>query len=160
VHSGVRPLLAATCAWLPASARRCRHPCTAVQHSLHTVPVWRTGCAQRAGLHSPHVTASHRSHTSPARYVLLLQAVVQETLRLHPPAPITSRCASQDITLCGILFPAGTPVHIDIMALHMDPRYWQEPARFRPKRFLKVWAAGGGAGAGAWCRAVPVVLWS
>lgn len=61
--------------------------------------------------------------------------VIQETLRLYPPAYITTRQAVNADTLNGYRIPAGTKLIVNIYGLHHHAAYWPEPARFRPERF-------------------------
>jgi len=35
--------------------------------------------------------------------------------------------------------PAGSHVHFHLPALHYNSRYWKDPYRFRPERFLEDW---------------------
>ncbi|KAF8006604.1 hypothetical protein BT93_K0799 [Corymbia citriodora subsp. variegata] len=67
-----------------------------------------------------------------------LQAIVKETLRLYPPAPLTGiREAMEDCHISGCHVPKGTRVLINIWKLQRDPRVWPEPDAFRPERFLE-----------------------
>ncbi|XP_030532700.2 dimethylnonatriene synthase-like [Rhodamnia argentea] len=67
-----------------------------------------------------------------------LQAVVKETLRLYPPAPLTGiREAMEDCRISGCHVPKGTRVLVNIWKLQRDPRVWPEPDAFRPERFLE-----------------------
>ncbi|OQU82743.1 hypothetical protein SORBI_3005G015600 [Sorghum bicolor] len=71
--------------------------------------------------------------------------VVQETLRLYPPAPFVTREALRDVTLGGLHVPSGTGVRVPIALAHRDPAAWAaggEPDGFDPGRF-----ANGVAGA-------------
>ncbi len=70
--------------------------------------------------------------------VLLLQAVLNECLRLLPSAPLTSREALEDITVGGWFIPKGTVVHVDIYGIQRDPNHFPQPEEFRPERFFKV----------------------
>ncbi|MEZ4240289.1 MAG: cytochrome P450 [Myxococcota bacterium] len=63
-------------------------------------------------------------------------AVVQEVLRLYPPAWGFGRETVRPVTLGGRTLPAGTHVVTMPWILHRDPRWWREPARFRPERWL------------------------
>lgn len=63
------------------------------------------------------------------------RAVLDESLRLYPPAWVLSRRAVGDDVLCGLDVPAGTLVVVSPWLLHRDPRRWSEPTRFDPGRF-------------------------
>ncbi|WP_280274276.1 cytochrome P450 [Nocardia wallacei] len=65
-----------------------------------------------------------------------LDAVCQETLRLHPPVPIVLRRLTEPFTLRGVTLAAGDTMGLALPLLHSDPAVWSEPERFRPERFL------------------------
>jgi cytochrome P450 len=66
----------------------------------------------------------------------LLRAVVDESLRLYPPAWVVTRTALADDVVAGVDVPAGTLVIVCTWALHRDPAVWEAPGEFRPDRFL------------------------
>ncbi|XP_010676409.3 cytochrome P450 736A117 [Beta vulgaris subsp. vulgaris] len=66
-----------------------------------------------------------------------LKAVLKETLRLHPPAPLlVFRESLKDVKIDGFDIKAGTHVFINAWEIHRDPTFWEEPEEFRPERFL------------------------
>jgi cytochrome P450 len=66
-----------------------------------------------------------------------LDAVCQETLRLHPAVPIVLRRVTAPFTLLGVPLAAGDTMGVAVPLLHSDPGVWAEPERFRPERFLE-----------------------
>ena len=64
------------------------------------------------------------------------RAVVDESLRLYPPAWVVTRQALADDVVAGVAVPAGTLVVISTWALHRHPDVWARPEEFRPERFL------------------------
>ncbi|KAD2805960.1 hypothetical protein E3N88_39337 [Mikania micrantha] len=67
-----------------------------------------------------------------------LQAIVKETLRVHPPGPLLSwaRLSTQDTHVGPHFIPAGTTAMVNMWAITHDERVWSEPNRFNPDRFL------------------------
>lgn len=66
-----------------------------------------------------------------------LQAIVMESLRLYPPAPVlVPHEAREDCTVSGYLIPKGTWIFINAWKLHKDPQVWSNPEKFSPERFL------------------------
>jgi cytochrome P450 len=63
-------------------------------------------------------------------------ACVQEALRLFPPAWILEREATVDDVVGGFEVRKGTTAFLPIYAVHRDERWWPEPLRFDPERFL------------------------
>jgi cytochrome P450 len=61
--------------------------------------------------------------------------VLQETLRLYPPAWILSRKALADDELSGFFIPQGSMVIVSPYATHRHPAFWEEPEAFDPERF-------------------------
>ncbi|HKY54960.1 MAG TPA: cytochrome P450 [Anaerolineales bacterium] len=63
-------------------------------------------------------------------------AVLEETMRLFPPVPMTVRAAFEPSEVGGIPIPKGHLVAIAIRNIHRHPEYWQNPTEFKPERFL------------------------
>jgi cytochrome P450 len=64
------------------------------------------------------------------------RAVVDESLRLFPPAWVVSRRSSRPDVLSGSAVPAGTMVIISPWLLHRRASSWSQPLDFCPQRFL------------------------
>ncbi|KAJ4720279.1 Cytochrome P450 [Melia azedarach] len=62
--------------------------------------------------------------------------VIQESLRLYPPAAFVSREALEDTQIGNIKIPKGVCLWTLIPTLHRDPEIWGEDANeFKPERF-------------------------
>ena len=62
--------------------------------------------------------------------------MVKEALRLYPPAYVIGREALADCTLGGYTIPARATIYFSPWVLHRDPRWFEEPERFRPERWI------------------------
>nr|AFK39905.1 unknown [Lotus japonicus] len=65
-----------------------------------------------------------------------LKAVIKETLRFYPPAPLIPRETMKSIIIDGYEIPAKTIVYVNVWAIHRDPEAWKDPHEFNPDRFL------------------------
>jgi cytochrome P450 len=71
------------------------------------------------------------------------KAVVQESLRLYPPTWIYGRVALGEDTLpSGTSIRAGSKLYLCPYVIHRNPRFWDEPERFDPERFMNGSARG------------------
>jgi cytochrome P450 len=64
-----------------------------------------------------------------------IRRIIDEALRLYPPAGIISRTAAQNDTLCGREVRPGDTVMIPIYALGRNHMLWEDPDSFKPDRF-------------------------
>ncbi len=69
-----------------------------------------------------------------ARQLTYLTQVLEESMRLYPPAWITDRVALEADHVAGYDIQRGTTVGIFFFGLHRNPDYWDTPAAFRPER--------------------------
>jgi len=65
-----------------------------------------------------------------------LDAVVKESMRLHPVLYAVARTVTEDVELGGHRIPAGHTVLPGIGPVHADPTQHPDPDVFRPERFL------------------------
>jgi cytochrome P450 len=65
----------------------------------------------------------------------LTRRIVDEALRLYPPAAFLSRTAMADDRLCGREVRRGDTVILPIYALHRHRLLWSDPDAFIPSRF-------------------------
>ncbi|KAL3537118.1 hypothetical protein ACH5RR_000484 [Cinchona calisaya] len=64
-----------------------------------------------------------------------LKMVIQETIRLHTPAPLIPRASRENREINGYMIPNKTQVIVNAWAIARDPEYWDEPEKFKPERF-------------------------
>ncbi len=64
------------------------------------------------------------------------RAVVQEGLRLYPPAYAIGREARAPVLLGNHRIPKGATVFMSPWVMHRDPRYYEEPEAFLPERWI------------------------
>lgn len=66
-----------------------------------------------------------------------LNAVIRESLRLYPPAiGVFLRKATQDVRIGDVDVPKGSLISLSSLVTHRDARWFPEPDRFDPERFL------------------------
>ena len=65
-----------------------------------------------------------------------LDAVLKESMRLHPVIPMVVRTLMKPATIAGIDLPAGATVGPSIVMAHQKPDNHPDPWTFRPDRFL------------------------
>ena len=63
------------------------------------------------------------------------KSIVEETLRLYPPAYNLPRQLVKDMEMEGYRLKRGSIVLTSIFALHRNPDYWPNPETFDPDRF-------------------------
>jgi cytochrome P450 len=63
-------------------------------------------------------------------------AVINETLRIRPPAPLTARVAAQPFSIGGYRVDAGTRIVVHIVAINRNADTYEHPNEFRPERFV------------------------
>jgi cytochrome P450 len=68
--------------------------------------------------------------------------VLDESMRLYPPAWVTERMALADDEIGGYHIPAGTTVIICPYTTHRHPQFWPDPETFDPERFQAGCSAG------------------
>ena len=66
-----------------------------------------------------------------------LKMVIKESFRITPLVPLlVPREASKDVKIAGYDIPKKTWIHVNIWAVHMNPRVWKDPEAFIPERFM------------------------
>lgn len=78
------------------------------------------------GRHLTHEDIPNLTHTEHA---------VIEIMRLYPPAWSIGREAAEDAQIGPYRIPKGTTVFMSPWVTHRDPRYFEDPAAFRPERW-------------------------
>ncbi|GMP95337.1 hypothetical protein CsSME_00044422 [Camellia sinensis var. sinensis] len=99
----------------PSLLQKCR------QELLQTIGTQQTNPLKESDVHS----------------LPYLQAIVKETMRLHPPVPLLLPYkARNDVELLDFTIPKDTRVLVNAWGIERDPEYWDNPTSFVPERFL------------------------
>jgi cytochrome P450 len=67
----------------------------------------------------------------------LTRRILQEAMRLYPPAWIIGRSATGPDQICGYEVPARSIVFVSPYVVHRHPGIWEDPEGFDPQRFAR-----------------------
>lgn len=65
----------------------------------------------------------------------MTKQVIEESMRLYPPAYFIDRMNFKADEFEGMCFPANTPVLFSVIEIHRGEKFWEAPLKFRPERF-------------------------
>ncbi|OHT45936.1 cytochrome P450 [Flavobacterium tructae] len=82
------------------------------------------------------IEAQTENVTEQLQKMTYLNAVINEAMRLYPPAWITDRQNVEDDTIGAYHLKKGTLIGVSFYELHRNPKYWENPEEFIPERFL------------------------
>ncbi|GFS86374.1 cytochrome P450 3A21 [Nephila pilipes] len=108
---------------------------TFVAHCLATNPEWQEKLIKE-------VDEAFRKHGEMSydavRDMKVLDAIISETLRMHPPVVSGERTAVEEYKLgdTGIVVEKGMRVLFLPYAMHFDPEFFPDPETFNPERFM------------------------
>ncbi|KAL8257089.1 hypothetical protein R6Q59_029130 [Mikania micrantha] len=84
-----------------------------------------------------HVGRDRLVEESDLKNLVYLNAIIKETLRLFPPAPLpVPHVSMEDCVVSGYDVPKGTRLLPNFWKIHRDPNKWSDPDEFKPERFL------------------------
>ncbi|XP_075155568.1 putative cytochrome P450 4s3 [Haematobia irritans] len=66
-----------------------------------------------------------------------LEAVIKETLRLYPSVPAFARAVMEDLPVGKLVIPKGATISLLVHMTHRDEKYYPNPEKFDPQRFLQ-----------------------
>ncbi|WOH00779.1 hypothetical protein DCAR_0520154 [Daucus carota subsp. sativus] len=99
---------------------------------LSTHPEWQT----RAREEVLQAFGSKKPDFDGLNHLKIVTMVLQEVLRLYPPASMLTRSVPKDAKLGNISLPAGIIFTIPVILLHHDPEIWgKDSNEFKPERF-------------------------
>jgi len=98
---------------------------------------WLTYLMARDELRDP--VAAELATLAPAEALRapLTGALLQESLRLYPPAPAVLRRVRKRVDWRGHPLPVGSRVGLSVWHLHRDAALWRDPERAEPRRWLE-----------------------
>ncbi|XP_050213299.1 cytochrome P450 81Q32-like [Mercurialis annua] len=65
-----------------------------------------------------------------------LHCIINEVMRIYPAGPLlVPHESSEECYIGGYRIPAGTMLLVNMWSIQNDPRYWEEPTKFKPERF-------------------------
>jgi cytochrome P450 len=105
--------------------------------------------ADRLAAESVAVLGGRRPTFADVARLPYARQVLDEALRLYPPAWVVTRRVLADDVLAGVPVPAGALLIMSTYALHRNPTVWDRPDVFDPDRFAQpasVVPAGSSAG--------------
>ncbi|KAI3759024.1 hypothetical protein L6452_06597 [Arctium lappa] len=84
-----------------------------------------------------HVGRERMIEESDMKNLVYTKAIIKETLRLYPAAPLSvPRESLEDCIVSGYNIPKGTRLLVNLWKMHRDPNIWPDPNEFQPERFL------------------------
>ncbi|CAN7938528.1 unnamed protein product, partial [Ixodes hexagonus] len=66
-----------------------------------------------------------------------LECCLKETMRLYPPVPVIGRVLERDQVIDDTRVPKGVTCFINVFSLQRNPKYFKDPERFLPERFMR-----------------------
>ncbi|XP_010692664.1 cytochrome P450 81Q32 [Beta vulgaris subsp. vulgaris] len=83
-----------------------------------------------------HVGYERLLNESDLNHLPYLRCIINETLRMYPPAPnLVPHESSENCMVGGYHIPRGTMLQINLWAIQNNPNIWDDPTTFRPERF-------------------------
>jgi cytochrome P450 len=87
-------------------------------------------------------------------------AVLEESLRIYPPAPsIFNRMTPEDTEISGVKLPKGTLVGLHQLSTNRSSENWRTPYEFIPERFTKEGKEGEFRDDGKFCTNLTKAMW-
>ncbi|UXU76164.1 MULTISPECIES: cytochrome P450 [unclassified Paracoccus (in: a-proteobacteria)] len=93
------------------------------------------GVQHRAAIEADAVLGGRAATAADLHRLPYIRQIVEEALRLYPPAALLSRTALRQDELGGRQILPGDTVMLPIYALHRHHLLWDDPDRFDPDRF-------------------------
>jgi cytochrome P450 len=91
--------------------------------------------AQKVREEAQRVLGSRQPTIEDWRDLVTTRKVIDESLRLYPPAWMFARQALSDDSVCGYFVPDGATILLSPYATHRHPDFWDRPDSFDPSRF-------------------------
>jgi cytochrome P450 len=92
---------------------------------------------ERAAAEVARVLEGRRPRATDVPRLKWLEAVYKESLRLYPPGFIILREVERHTTVSGYDLTPGDAVCLYVLGMQRDARWFDDPERFRPERFLE-----------------------